>query len=163
MLNLIKGNLGKCTNQVVKSKAYTWLVQSWYMPPQVWDPYQKTLIHKIEMIQRSAARWVYDYCSSVSTMLNDLNWPTLEDRHKENRLSPLAIQNHPASRTTLRLDIPSYYLPPPDDPVHILRYQHLTPFINRPATSTEQLKIGTSCHYQCINVSKNDEPQRLTA
>ena len=50
-LNFIKRNLGKCTNQI-KSKAYMSLIRPILeYATQVSDPYQKTLIHKIEMIQ----------------------------------------------------------------------------------------------------------------
>jgi hypothetical protein len=48
-----------------------------------WHPWQKYLIYKIEQVQRSAARYIfndYDYISSVSKMINDLNWQTLEQR-----------------------------------------------------------------------------------
>jgi hypothetical protein len=44
----------------------------------VWHPWQKFLIYKIEQVQRSAARYIfdnYDYTSSVS---NELNWQTTE-------------------------------------------------------------------------------------
>ena len=93
MLNFIKRNLGKCTNKI-KSKAYTSLVcPILEYATQVWDPYQKSLIYKIEMIQRQAARWVfsnYDFHSSVSSMLKDLNWSTLEERRKASRLTLLS-------------------------------------------------------------------------
>jgi len=77
----------------------------------VWDPYQKSLTHKIEMMQRRAARWVfsnYDYHSSVSNMLTDLNCPTLERRQRDSsRLSLLSrIINHKESA----IEIPPYYL-----------------------------------------------------
>ena len=62
-------------------------------PTQVWDPYQTSLIYKIEMIQRRAAKWVfsdYDFHSSVSSMLKNLNWSTLEERRKASRLTLLS-------------------------------------------------------------------------
>ena len=43
----------------------------------------KLIIHQIEMVQRKAARFVYnDYSrhSSVTDMLNQLNWLSLEKR-----------------------------------------------------------------------------------
>ena len=46
MLNFIKRNIGKCTNQI-KSKVYMSLIRLILeYATQVWDPYQKTLIHK---------------------------------------------------------------------------------------------------------------------
>ena len=44
----------------------------------IWDPYY---IDKLELIQRRAARWVlsdYNRTSSVSLMLQQLSWPTLQ-------------------------------------------------------------------------------------
>jgi len=59
MLNFLKRNLGKCTNQV-KSQAYMLLVcPILEYATQVWDPYQKSSTRKIEMIQRRTARWVF--------------------------------------------------------------------------------------------------------
>ena len=49
----------------------------------VWSPFTKTNIDKIEMVQRKAARFVFnDYYrySSVSNMLQQLNWDSLECR-----------------------------------------------------------------------------------
>ena len=56
----------------------------------VWDPFTATNINKLEMVQRRAARYVsydYDYKSSVSSMLNQLGWRTLEKRRRDARLS----------------------------------------------------------------------------
>jgi len=135
MLNFVKRNLGKCTSQV-KSKAYTSLVRPILeYATQVWDPHQKSLTHKIEMIQRRAARWVYsdyDYSSSVSTMLNELNWPTLEDRRKDARLSLLhRIINHQEPA----LEIPPYYLPQ-------------TSSTRRSSTQNFILPTSNTLHYQ---------------
>ena len=56
----------------------------------VWDPFTGKNINKLEMVQRRAARYVtydYDYKSSVSSMLNQLDWRTLEKRRRDARLS----------------------------------------------------------------------------
>ena len=111
MLNFIKRNLGKCTNKV-KSKAYTSLVRPILeYATQVWDPYQKSLIYKTEMIQRQAARWVfsnYDFHSGVSSMLKDLNWSTLEERRKASRLTLLSRIVHHQEPA---IQMPQYFLP----------------------------------------------------
>ena len=61
----------------------------------VWDPSTKHLSKKIEMVQRRSARWV---CNSYRTgpnstgpteMLNDLDWPPLQTRRQNARLSLL--------------------------------------------------------------------------
>ena len=51
----------------------------------VWDPIYNNDIHKLENIQRRAARSVLKYYyrySSVTSMLQYLSWPDLQTRHK---------------------------------------------------------------------------------
>ena len=55
----------------------------------VWSPYTKSNIHRIEMVQRRAARWTLGRFSpydSVSSMLGELGWRSLEDRRTYARL-----------------------------------------------------------------------------
>ena len=68
----------------MRETAYNMLVcpQLEYAAP-VWDPYTKEKTLQLEKIQRRAARWMtsnYDYRSSVTSMLNQLSWRTLEQR-----------------------------------------------------------------------------------
>ena len=88
-LRFIKRNI-KTSNTKVKYMAY-----NTYVCPQleycstIWNPWQKTLSHKIESVQRSAARYVcnnYNYTSSVTSMLKALNWHTLEYRRNHSSL-----------------------------------------------------------------------------
>ena len=73
----------------MKERAYQTLVRPKleYSSP-IWNPQQKTQIKQLEQVQRNAARFVlnkpynYQISSSVTTMLLQLNWPTLEDRFK---------------------------------------------------------------------------------
>ena len=74
----------------LKTMAYFTLVRPIieYAAP-VWDPYTQRNIYKIEMVQRRAARFVcgrYHNTSSVSEMLQDLNWPSLQQRREMLRL-----------------------------------------------------------------------------
>ena len=55
----------------------------------VWSPYTKEYIQKIEMVQRRAARYVtnrYHNTISVTSMLDHLEWETLESRRTKNQL-----------------------------------------------------------------------------
>ena len=55
----------------------------------IWDPYTQENIDKIERVQRRAARYVYnDYRndSSVTDMLNRLNWKPLQERRLDIRI-----------------------------------------------------------------------------
>ena len=49
------------------------------------SPYLQTNIYQIEMMQRKAARFVFNYSRhlSVTVMLNELNWQYLEKRRND--------------------------------------------------------------------------------
>ena len=90
-LSFIRRDLNKCPENV-KERAYLALVR-----PQLeyasctWDPYIQKQIKDIESVQRRAARFVKSEYSttpgSVTKILNDLEWPTLEKRRKVARLT----------------------------------------------------------------------------
>ena len=72
----------KSTN--FKEVAYKTLVRpkQEYAAP-IWSPYSKLQINQIEKVQRTAARWTCmrrRNTSSVSEMLGELEWPSLEAR-----------------------------------------------------------------------------------
>ena len=51
-----------------------------------WSPHTQTLTHKVEMVQRRAARWILSRFSaydSVTSMLGELGWRSLEDRRTD--------------------------------------------------------------------------------
>ena len=55
----------------------------------VWDPYTVKDIHRLEGVQRHAARFVMnDYCrsTSVSNLIDELDWLPLSQRRKNCRL-----------------------------------------------------------------------------
>ena len=57
--------------------------------PCIWDPTQTNQIKQLEKVQRRAARFTcnrYHKTSSVTNMLEDLNWPSLQVRRLRCRL-----------------------------------------------------------------------------
>ena len=84
--NSIRGflgrDLGHCTRKL-KEAAYTIFVRPCVEYAScTWDPHTQRNIRKLEQVQRSCARFVtgdFWQQSSVSAMLKDLKWPTLED------------------------------------------------------------------------------------
>ena len=75
----------------IKTAAYQTLVRPLLeYAPTVWDPHTQANIKKMEMVQRRAARYTlhrYHNTSSVTAMLDHLNWTTLEQRRQQQRLS----------------------------------------------------------------------------
>ena len=56
----------------------------------VWDSHTKCNTNKIEMVQRRYARYVtgnFERTSSVTSLVNCLSWPTLEERRRQYRLA----------------------------------------------------------------------------
>lgn len=78
-------------NANIKEKAYKTLVRpTLEYASTTWDPYLIDDKHKIEMVQRRAARYVtnrYHNISSVTDMIHSLDWQTLEERRKGARLT----------------------------------------------------------------------------
>ena len=55
----------------------------------VWDPHNKNRISQIEHVQRRAARWTvsnFDRKASVTKIVQDLGWGTLDQRRADARL-----------------------------------------------------------------------------
>ena len=96
-LAFLRRNL-RVQSKAVKEKAYKAFARPVLeYAASVWEPYSKTQIDKLEAVQRRAARFVsgdYRYSSSVSKMLMDLKWPTLQQRRRRIRLATtFKIQN----------------------------------------------------------------------
>ena len=88
-LAFVKRNL-PINNIKVKESAYKGLVRPILeYSSTVWDPYQKKYIDQLEMVQRRAARYTlgrFNNRSSVSDMLQQLQWDSLEVRRQRARL-----------------------------------------------------------------------------
>ena len=109
-LNFIKQNLHKCSKEV-KETAYLTLVRpSLEYASCVWDPHQLYLISNIEKIQRRAARWIlsdFSRYSSVSTMLAQLQWSSLEKRRSDSRLCTFYRILHDSN---IPIKVPQYFM-----------------------------------------------------
>ncbi|KAI8512059.1 hypothetical protein Bbelb_111590 [Branchiostoma belcheri] len=87
--NRTLGMLRRClriSSNAAKERAYMALVRpSLEYGCSVWDPHTKDQVSRVEMVQRRAARFVcsdYRRTSSVSSMLQNLGWQSLEVRRK---------------------------------------------------------------------------------
>ena len=88
-LGFLKRNLNIASTKI-KENAYKSLVRpTLEYSSTVWDPHEAKNINKIEMVQRRAARYVtnrHGNRSSVTDMLSDLKWSSLEQRRQDARL-----------------------------------------------------------------------------
>ena len=91
-LGVIRRNLNSCPRNI-KDLAYKSLLRPKIeYAAAIWDPYTTTNINRLEAVQRRAARFMFSRYSreaSVTSMLHELQWPLLEQRRSEARLSML--------------------------------------------------------------------------
>ena len=90
VVGLIKSNFWNC-QWSVKVTVYTTLVYGC----EAWDPHFKKDISSLKHIQRKAARFClsnYQHTASVTRMLRDLGWSSLESRRTIARLNLLCIK-----------------------------------------------------------------------
>ncbi len=96
-LGFLRRNLKVCSKST-KELAYKALVRPIVeYASTVWDPYTDRQASRLEKIQRRAARFVLNRhrnTSSVSDMLHQLQWPSLEERRRIARLSMLYKIKH---------------------------------------------------------------------
>ena len=96
-LGLIKRNLWNCPRKV-RETAYTSIVRpKLEYASASRDPHFKKDISVLERVQRKAARFClqnFNKTASVTHMLSDLNWDTLETRRKKNRLTLMYKLSH---------------------------------------------------------------------
>ena len=103
-LAFLRRNIGSCP-QKAKERAFNPFVRPTVeYATSVWDPHTQRNTNTLEMVQRRGARFVqndYRRTSSVTNMLHDLNWETLQSRRSKVKVIHLyKITNH-------LIDIPS--------------------------------------------------------
>ena len=89
-LGFLRRNL-RINSEEVKRAAYISLVRpNLEYCSTVWNPYQKDQTHKLEMVQRRAARYItnrYHNTSSITDMLDHLDMESLESRRTKAQLT----------------------------------------------------------------------------
>ena len=115
MLGFLARTLTKCP-QKLKEKAYMTAVRpKLEYGAAIWDPHQDVYINKIEMVQRRAARFVRNVPHrrsgpqpSVSAMVSDLGWESLQQRRHNSRIALLyKVKNG-------LVEVPAEYHPVPN-------------------------------------------------
>ena len=125
-LGFIRRNLYSCPESV-KSQAYLTLVRPCLEDAcSVWDPHTQKHCHDIEGVQRRAARFVKNCyireSGTVTNLLNDLNWHSLELRCKIMRLTTM----YKIVNGKIAVNIPEYIV----RPTHVTCSYHSSKFIN---------------------------------
>jgi hypothetical protein len=96
-LGFLRRNI-KVRSEPLKSMAYQTLVRPQLeYASEVWSPHTQNNIDQLESVQRRAARWVksdYGRTSSVTGMIQSLNWRRLDLRRIDSRLSLLYKVTH---------------------------------------------------------------------
>ena len=90
-MGFIRRNLRDCTKPV-KAAAYTTMARpTLEYASIVWDPHSSAETHKLEQVQRRAARFVHNNYTErtpgcVTHMVQNLGWQPLQQRRYNNRL-----------------------------------------------------------------------------
>ena len=88
--SFLERNLHHCPRKT-KELCFTTLVRPLVEYASIiWDPFTEANRRKLEMVQRRAARMVFSdhrRTSSVSSMLQQLQWPTLQERRAQARVT----------------------------------------------------------------------------
>ena len=150
-LGFVRRNVYNYCPSEVKSLAYTSL-----MRPQLeyasaaWNPYLVGDIQQLEKVQRRAARFVfrdYKYTTSVTGLLERLQWPLLSTRRTNSRLALFYKGVLYTTRLVSLFIIYRNHCETPDQQTtqHSSHYQHARTHICF-HFSLGLLPIGTNCH-----------------
>ena len=159
-LGFLRRNL-RVSNEETKSAAYFSMVRPILeYSSTIWSPYTKDYIHKIEMVQRRAARYVtnrYRNTSSVTSMIEHLEWESLEARRAKHQLTMLFKIIHDL------VDIPANgYLTPASNRT---RSQHSLKFRQIP-TSSDYYKFSffprSVCHWNSLPANVAEAPSLVS-
>ncbi len=117
----------------------------------VWSPHTHSSIHKVEMVQRRAARWVTNNYThdSVTQMIQNLGWRSLEDRRTDARL----IMFHKIVHGLVAIHLPSYLR----HPLRLTRHMHPLTYIQI-HTSVNFYKYS---YFPCTVVLWNNLPYNV--
>ena len=89
LLGFLKQNLHACHKHFKEYAYKQFLLPSLEYYCAIWDLHYQTDISKLEMVQHQAALnkpWSRHHHDSITEILQELNWPSLQQRRKQARL-----------------------------------------------------------------------------
>ena len=94
MLGMLWRNLKYCPKKIKETAYKAYVRPKVEYSSSIWDPHKKKDIKKIEMVQHRGARFVTNTPhhrhsgdhTSITSIIKDLDWTSLEERRKNNRL-----------------------------------------------------------------------------
>ena len=96
-LGLMRRNFWNCPREIKEITYKTIVRPKLEYASAAWDPYLKKDIAKVEKVQRKAARFCtgnYKQTASVTGMIKELDWETLELRRTKCRLNMMYKLSH---------------------------------------------------------------------
>jgi len=106
MLNLLQRNLSDCPKQSNSTASLSFVRPLIEYSSCVWDPQYDSHVLELEKVQHRAARWLcYNY-NSVTALLSQLHWHSLQDRRKYAKLTLF----HNAIYHNTALEIPEIFI-----------------------------------------------------
>ena len=90
MLGFLRRNLRSCSEETKANACFSMVRSNLEYCSTVWSPHHKYQIHLIEMVQIRAARYTtnrFRNTSSVSSMIDQQHWESLESRRSKNQLT----------------------------------------------------------------------------
>ena len=120
-LKFLKRNLHSCPS-TVKEKCYKSLVRPiMEFASCVWDPHSKRNIDKLKMVQRRVARFVkgdYSRTSGVTSVLEDLEWNTLQ----QGRMQSKTVMLYRVVHQLVSIPVTPFLIPIRASRCHNMRY-----------------------------------------
>ena len=108
-LAFLRQNLHNCPKQIKTQVTYSLVRSHLEYACSVWDPHTQKNLQSIEKVQRRTTNLVKK-CNqrtpgTVTSLLGELKWPSLEQRRKQTRLTNL----YRIINDTLTVEIPNYF------------------------------------------------------
>ena len=162
-INRVTSNASKSLGFLKRNIKYIYIREAAYkttVRPQVeyassvWSPYTKKDIHKVEMVQRRATRWILNYSpyQSVTELQQQLNLRTLEQR----RVDAKVIMMFKIIHGLVAIPVPPYF----EQPMRSTRHSHPLHYVR---FIQQQIITNLPFSLNCCLLESAPSPDRTSA